>query len=88
MKVDKSYKLKNATGSTIKDLRMRRGLSQSQLSMELVPYNVNLSYNDISKIENNNRMVKDFELFAIAKALGVSVEKLEAQQMIIDEEKI
>lgn len=88
MKVNKSYKLKNVTGQAIKELREQKGLTQLQLAMKLVPYNVSLSDNDLYKIENNYRLVKDFELFAIAKVLGVPVEELEVGQMIIDEEKL
>ena len=36
---------------------------------------IELSAKEISTIENNDRLVQDFELFAFAKVLGVSADK-------------
>ena len=66
----------NITGSQIKKLRTKAGLSQRQLSEKLELQAVYTCRGSISRIENGQRAVTDIELMAIAKVLGVSVNEL------------
>jgi len=66
----------NITGSQIKKLRVKSGLSQRQLSEKLELEAVYTCRGSISRIENGQRAVTDIELMAIAKVLGVTVDKL------------
>ena len=66
----------NITGSQIKELRTKAGLSQRQLSEKLELEAVYTCRGSISRIENGQRAVTDIELMAIAKVLGVTVDKL------------
>ena len=66
----------NITGSQIKKLRTKAGLSQRQLSEKLELEAVYTCRGSISRIENGQRAVTDIELMAIAKVLGVTVDKL------------
>ena len=66
----------NITGSQIKKLRTKAGLSQRQLSEKLELQAVYTCRGSISRIENGQRAVTDIELMAIAKVLDVSVNEL------------
>ncbi len=66
----------NVTGSQIKKLRTKAGLSQRQLSEKLELQAVYTCRGSISRIENGQRAVTDIELMAIARALGVSINML------------
>ncbi|MBE6681085.1 MAG: helix-turn-helix transcriptional regulator [Ruminococcaceae bacterium] len=66
----------NITGSQIKELRTKAGLSQRQLSEKLELEAVYTCRGSISRIENGQRAVTDIELMAIAKVLGVDINML------------
>ena len=66
----------NITGSQIKKLRVKSGLSQRQLSEKLELEAVYTCRGSISRIENGQRAVTDIELMAIAKVLGVDINML------------
>ena len=68
---------KNLCGRRIKKLREKRGKSLIEFSAELeIDFGVKLDRSVIGKIESGRRKVADYELFVIAEALGVSVQKL------------
>lgn len=69
---------KNVTGGRIREARMFHAprMSQRQLARCVTRRGVNLDQSAISRIENRSRQVLDHELAAIAKCLGVSVEKI------------
>ena len=56
--------------------RALRGLSQPDLCRKLSLLGINMYNNDIYRIEHNKKSVKDFELYALAKVLGVTVDDL------------
>jgi len=63
----------NIVGAAIQKTRLKKQINQVDLSAELsVTYGIELSQNLISKIESGRRPVRDKELMAIAKALGVT----------------
>ena len=66
----------NIIGPQIKKLRKQAGLSQRQLSEKLELEAVYTCRGSISRIESGLRAVTDIEIVAIAKILGVSVDKL------------
>lgn len=66
----------NVVGANIQKYRLERELSLRQLSDKLILYGVNLYHSDIFEIENNNRLVKDFELKAICKVLNIDYEQI------------
>lgn len=66
----------NITGSQIRKLRKLAGYSQRQLSEKLELEAVYTCRGSVSRIESGVRAVTDIELAAIAKILGVSVDKL------------
>lgn len=50
-------------------------MSQKQVAEKLQLEGIDLTEKEISKIEHNNRLVHDFELFAFAKIFKVSADE-------------
>ena len=74
MKIKKYNNVKNISGNKLKELRKKANMSQQDLAEKLQLEGVDLTSKEISKIENNNRLVQDFELFAFAKIFNVSAD--------------
>ena len=68
--------LSNVIGKEIQKLRKEKHLSRAALSNKLMMLGIDINYDGIYKIENNRRIVKDFELAAIAKVLETTETKL------------
>ena len=68
--------LSNVIGKEIQKLRKEKHLSRAALSNKLMMLGIDINYDGIYKIENNRRIVKDFELAAIAKVLKTTETKL------------
>lgn len=66
------YDNKNIISDKLKELRIAKKLSQSDLAAKLQTMNVNIDQQMISKIEINKRQVTDYELACICKCLGVT----------------
>lgn len=64
---------KNISGKIIKENREKQKISRIQLSNKLELLGVYLDRNEIRLIENNELMIKDFELIAIAKILNIDL---------------
>mgnify|MGYP004678215331 FL=1 len=62
----------NVTGNAIKNIRLEKKWSQATLSNKLMMLGIDINSDGIYKIEKGVRIVKDFELSAIAKVLGVA----------------
>ena len=62
-------KNKNIIHDHLKKIRKERGLSQEELAAKLQVMNVNIDQQMISKIENNSRMVTEYELFCLCRVL-------------------
>ena len=75
MKINKFNDTKNISGKVLRELRMEKKMSQKQLAEKLQLEGIDLTSKEISKIENNSRLVQDFELFGFAKILGVSADE-------------
>ncbi len=74
MKINKYNDFKNISGAVIRDLRQKANLSQQNLAEKLQLLGIELTSKEISKIENDDRLVQDFELFAFAKIFNVSAD--------------
>lgn len=66
----------NVCGKNIELIRKQKHLSRSTLSNKLMLIGIDINYDSIYKIENGRRIVKDFELSAIAKVLGITETEL------------
>lgn len=64
--------LANITGNEIKRLRKERKLSRQELSNKLMMLGIDINNDGIYRIENGKRIVKDFELAALAKVLDTT----------------
>lgn len=71
-------KLKNIVGQRVRKARARSKppLTQKELSTRVVKCGADIDRAGIAKIETGIRRVYDFELLALAKALGVTVNAL------------
>ena len=75
MKITKYNNVKNISGNKLKELRKDAKMSQQDLAEKLQLEGIDLTSKEISKIETNNRLVQDFELFAFAKIFKVSTDE-------------
>ena len=67
---------KNLIGSNLKRIRVKKKISQQQLSNRLELLGVYVCRGSVSRIEDYSRTVTDIELYAIAEVLGVDVSEL------------
>ena len=63
----------NLVGDRVKEARSKAQLTQDELSQKLGKLGVSVDRAGVAKIETGIRGVLDFELVALAKALGVKV---------------
>lgn len=75
MKINKYNNVRNISGNVLRELRIKKKMSQKQLAEKLQLEGIDLTSKEISKIENKGRLVQDFELFGFAKILGVSADE-------------
>ena len=76
MKAYKYFGKSNVVGERIKEARLKLGLSQSDLAARLQTNDINIEQKAISRLENGERFVADFELLTLSKILNVSVDWL------------
>ena len=62
----------NIIGNNLKRIRESKNISQPELCAKLELLGVTMYIADIYEIENNKRLVKDFEIKAFCKVLNVS----------------
>lgn len=67
------YVVQNVVGDKVKKYRLEQRMSQKELAERLETYAVYICRGSISRIENHERTVTDYELRAIADALRVSL---------------
>lgn len=65
------YNRKNIIGERMARVRKERGITQAQLAARLQTLNINIDQQMISKIENNDRQVTDYEVACICECLKV-----------------
>ena len=66
----------NIVGTMVKYFRKEKKLSQRELSIKLELMGVYVCRGSISRIEDGSRTVTDIEIYALSKALGVSINDL------------
>lgn len=62
----------NVAGHHVRELRMKRGLSQEQLAAKLQLMGYSIGQKAISRMETGDRVVTDYELLLLAQVLNVS----------------
>lgn len=67
---------KNVVGEQISKYRNKQGISYEVLSAKLELMGISIHKQSLYDIECNKRTVKDYELFGIAKVLGIDVNDL------------
>lgn len=72
-KINKFNGKYNIIGSTIKYYRQKSNTSQEDLCARLQVLGYQINRSDISKIENGNKFVADFEVKGFAQALKISI---------------
>ena len=70
------YENKNVVSKQLKLARVKCKLSQAELAAKMQTMNVNIDQQMISKIENNDRIVTDYELACFCRILNVSEQDL------------
>ncbi len=63
---------KNIISENLKVYRTKNKMSQSTLAGKMQVIGINIDQQMISKIENNTRMVTDYELAGFCAVLGIS----------------
>lgn len=76
MKIYNYQGRKNVSGEKIRQLRIKKRISQSELAARLQIKGVMLERDSISRIESGARFVADYELYVFAEVLGVEIADL------------
>lgn len=66
----------NIVGKRLKEIRKEKKISQEYLCNQLSLLGITLYQSDLFRIENNERTVRDFELWGITKILEITCEDL------------
>ncbi len=67
---------RNACGMKIRRIRTAKGLSQEYIAVRTQLSGLDLTQKAISRMETGKRLIADYELEYLARALGVSVREL------------
>lgn len=67
---------KNIAGDRIREARLKRRLSQSDLAARMQLEGIIIERDSISRIEIGTRFIPDYELPVFSRILGVSIEWL------------
>ena len=76
MKTIRFENKKNIVSARVRKERERMGLSQVQLAASLQSMGVSIDQQGISRIERNDRIVTDYELFCLAKVFRITTDAL------------
>lgn len=76
MKIKKLNGKANVLGKNVKKYRELRELSQRELSDKIALLGIDIYHSDISQIENNKLLLKDFEIIALCKVLQITYDQL------------
>lgn len=67
---------KNIIGEKVVTIRHKKNIKQKDFLAKLQTLGMDISATSLSRLEGQYRLVQDYEVVAIAKALDVSVEEL------------
>jgi len=86
VKKTRASEWKNVIGERVRlaRLAMRPRVSQEDLSGRLAAKGIQITQTGISKLENRQRYIMDYEALVIAKALRVSVSWLYGESKVFD----
>ena len=70
------YGNKNVIYKNLRYFRKKQKLSQGELAAKLQVMNVNVTQQIISRMEQNRRIVTDYELACLCRALGVTEQEM------------
>lgn len=76
MKTNKYKNKLNFLGKIIATKRKELRMSQNVLASQMQLKGINIGKNDISKIEGQNRTIKDYELIALKDILNIDLNNL------------
>ncbi len=76
MKTNKYKNKLNFLGKIIATKRKELRMSQNVLASQMQLKGINIGKNDISKIEGQNRTIKDYELIALKDILNIDLSNL------------
>lgn len=76
MRIRKLNGKSNAIGKNIKKYRELRHLTQRQLSDKIALLGIDIYHSDISLIENEKLVLKDFEIVAFCKVLQITYDQI------------
>ena len=68
--------IKNIVGVKVLELRKERGIKQKDFLAQLQVLGMDISATSLSRIEGQYRLVQDFEVVFLARALGVTTKDL------------
>lgn len=67
---------KNMVGSKIVKFREKHGIKQKDFLAQLQVLGLDISATSLSRLEGQYRLVQDFEIVALAKALEITTDEL------------
>jgi len=70
---------KNIIGSKVVAIRKAKHIKQKDFLAKLQTMGMDISATSLSRLEGQHRLVQDYEVVILAKALGISVEELLGQ---------
>ncbi len=76
MKILRFNESHNIAGNNIKKLRKERNLTQEQVVARMQTYGIQIDQKAISRIENGDRIITDYELKRFAQILNTTMENL------------
>lgn len=69
----------NVAGKLIEKVRISKNMSREDLAKQMQLMGINVDRSFVYRIENQEVLIKDFELIAICKILEIDIKKLEEQ---------
>jgi len=67
---------KNIVGSKVVAMRKKHGIKQKDFLAQLQVLGLDISPTSLSRLEGQYRLVQDFEVLALAKALKITTDEL------------
>ena len=74
----------NLFGEFLKNKRLEKKLNRTQMARELQLLGLDMSVDDIYRIEASRILLKDFELVAYALALNIDLNELKSYKNFMD----
>jgi len=67
---------KNIVGAKVAKIRKKRNIKQNEFLSQLQILGMDLSATSLSRLEGQHRLVQDFEVLLLSKALGLTADEL------------